>query len=260
MASIRTEITELATALGMLGYDTPERALAHCPREFVDVDEHTWGRFAEASDRPEHRIDFHGAFRNGEVFAEADHGLRGRRPQLIEWKGGHRLPGQDQLPVDLRVDHVFLVSCKYASKILLNAAMENKKLTARQRESTLARMEKEVAHLVLNNNYIQTQILSIEASFGESLQTQQSRAITLLEEKGLLNRELEHLADDNTLQERFESGRYLTRPELAVLLSYSKMDLYQALLDSALARPGQKYAYDSKTSIFELRTPIFKLQ
>ena len=41
---------------------------------------------------------------------------------MIEWKGGHRLPGQDQLPVDLRVDHVFLVSCKYASKILLNAA------------------------------------------------------------------------------------------------------------------------------------------
>ena len=122
MASIRTEITELATALGMLGYDSPERALAHRPREFADVDDETWDRFAAASDRPEHRIDFHGAFRNGEVFAMAGDGLRGRRPHLIEWKGGHRLPGQDQLPVDLRVDHVFLVSCKYASKILLNAA------------------------------------------------------------------------------------------------------------------------------------------
>lgn len=122
MASIRTEITELATALGMLGYDSPQRALAHLPREFVDVDQAVWERFAAASDRPEHRIDFQGAFRNGEVFAQASDGLRARRPLLVEWKGGHRIPGHDQLPVDLRVDHVFLVSCKYASKILLNAA------------------------------------------------------------------------------------------------------------------------------------------
>ena len=122
MAAIRTEITELATALGMLGYDSPERALIHRPREFVDVDDGTWARFAAAADTPEHRIDFAGAFRNGAVFAGADDGLRDRKPVLIEWKGGHRIPGHDQLPVDLRVDHVFLVSCKYASRILLNAS------------------------------------------------------------------------------------------------------------------------------------------
>jgi hypothetical protein len=122
MASIRTEITELATGLGMLGYDDPERALVMRPREFVDVDDDTWHRFAAAADRPELRIDFAGAYRNGQVFAEAVDGLRGRRPLSVEWKGGHRIPGQDQLPVDLRIDHVFLVSCKYASRILLNAS------------------------------------------------------------------------------------------------------------------------------------------
>ncbi|MDG2111078.1 MAG: hypothetical protein P8N02_00505 [Actinomycetota bacterium] len=122
MASIRTEVTELATALGMLGYDSSRRALLHRPQEFVDVDDEVWERFAAAADRPEYRIDFAGAYRNGEVFAAASDGLRHRRPNLVEWKGGHRIPGQDQLPVDLRVDHVFLVSCKYASRILLNAA------------------------------------------------------------------------------------------------------------------------------------------
>ncbi len=122
MASLRTEVTELATALGMLGYDSPQRALVHVPREFADVDPATWERFATAADHVDHRIDFAGSFRNGQVFAESDEGLRGRPPILIEWKGGHRVPGHDQLPVDLRIDHVFLVSCKYASRILLNAA------------------------------------------------------------------------------------------------------------------------------------------
>ena len=106
----------------MLGYNSPERALVHRPREFLDVDDSTWRRFASAVDQSEHRIDFAGAYRNGQVFAAAEDGLRGRVPILIEWKGGHRIPGHDQLPVDLRVDHVFLVSCKYASRILLNAA------------------------------------------------------------------------------------------------------------------------------------------
>ncbi|NKB77288.1 MAG: NAD-glutamate dehydrogenase [Gammaproteobacteria bacterium] len=119
-------------------------------------------------------------------------------------------------------------------KILLNAAMQDGKLSAKERNATLAKMEKEIARLVLNNNYIQTQILSVEATFGVQHLLQHSRIITILEEKGQLNRSLEYLPDNQTLQERREAGTSLTRPELAVLLSYSKMDLYQSLLDSDL--------------------------
>jgi hypothetical protein len=40
---------------------------------------------------------------------------------LVEWKGPHRPPGDDIIPADLRIDHVYLVSCKYLSRVLLNA-------------------------------------------------------------------------------------------------------------------------------------------
>ncbi|MGI9319768.1 MAG: NAD-glutamate dehydrogenase, partial [bacterium] len=117
-------------------------------------------------------------------------------------------------------------------KILLNAAVESKKLALRSRNPLLAKMETDVAQLVLHNNYIQTQILSLETSFGAELMPQQIRSIHLLEQKGLLDREIEYLPDEFALDQRQESGDWLTRAELAVLLSYSKMDLYQSMLDS----------------------------
>lgn len=119
-------------------------------------------------------------------------------------------------------------------KILLNGEIQAGKLTITSRNSILAKMERDVGELVLANNYLQTQILSIEAANTSELMPQQTRAIQLLDESGLLNREIEFLPDHLTLRENFESGKFLTRPELAVVLSYSKMDLYQHLLDSLL--------------------------
>ena len=117
-------------------------------------------------------------------------------------------------------------------KILLNAAIRDKLLAPRQRNALLGKMEDEVGALVLRNNYLQSQVLSIEAARGSRNLPRQTRAIHALEEKGLLNRAIEFLPDNAALAERREAGKPLTRPELAVLLSYSKMDLYQALLDS----------------------------
>jgi hypothetical protein len=57
---------------------------------------------------------------NGRAFLEASDALRGRRPIRVEWKGPHRPPGDDVIPADIRIDHVFLVSCKYLSRVLLN--------------------------------------------------------------------------------------------------------------------------------------------
>ncbi len=119
-------------------------------------------------------------------------------------------------------------------KILLGAAIQSGKLAARSRNTLLAKMESEVADLVLANNYSQTQALSVECSQGGELIAQQARCLRQLEDKGLLNRALEFLPDNDTLRRRQEASQGLVRAELAVLLSYGKMDLYQALLDSSL--------------------------
>ena len=62
------------------------------------------------------------AWNNGRAPFRADDGLRGRRPRIVEWKGAHRDPAAEAVPADLRIDHVYLVSCKYLSKVLHNAS------------------------------------------------------------------------------------------------------------------------------------------
>ena len=68
------------------------------------------------------RTAFAAGFANGRAFLAADDALAGRIPRRIEWTGGHRLPGDEAVPLDLRIDHVYLVSCKYLSKVLQNAS------------------------------------------------------------------------------------------------------------------------------------------
>src|ERR1700679_2859323 len=51
---------------------------------------------------------------------DIDEVIGGRPPRIIEWTGGRRPPGDQVVPADLRVDYVYLVSCKYLSRILHN--------------------------------------------------------------------------------------------------------------------------------------------
>jgi hypothetical protein len=120
--SARTEITEIVTGLAMLGYDSVEDAVRARPAEVTNVSAEQWDRLAESlADRRE-RFTFEAAWANGRAFARARDGLRGREPIVVEWKGPHRSVGDEAAPVDLRVDHVYLVSCKYLSRILHNLA------------------------------------------------------------------------------------------------------------------------------------------
>ncbi|HEX5365616.1 MAG TPA: hypothetical protein VFW63_02985 [Acidimicrobiales bacterium] len=66
--------------------------------------------------------EFEGAWMNGVALLEAVDGLRGRRPVLVEWRGNQKQPGDEPVPADLRIDHVYLVSCKYLSKIVTNTS------------------------------------------------------------------------------------------------------------------------------------------
>lgn len=122
MAAVRTEITEIVTGLAMLGYRDLAQALEVRPGHILNVTGAHFDRLAEAYRAGSHPDDFAVAWANGATFARANDGLRGRPPWSIEWKGPHRPPGYEQIPADLRIDHVYLVSCKYGSTILHNAS------------------------------------------------------------------------------------------------------------------------------------------
>jgi glutamate dehydrogenase len=117
-------------------------------------------------------------------------------------------------------------------KILTAAEERRGALRRRDRDRLLAGVTQQVAALVLRNNYLQSQALStLEIQAGRRLPELQ-HLIRLLERSGLLDRAVEFLPDDDVLLERRKRGLGLARPELAVLLSYSKIALNQQLLDS----------------------------
>jgi len=122
MAAIRTEITEIVTGLAMLGFRDLDEALLVRPMSVVNLTTEHYERLDAARRAGSHTREFETAWENGRIFARADDGLRGRPPWTIEWKGPHKPPGYEQVPADLRVDHVYLVSCKYGSSILHNVS------------------------------------------------------------------------------------------------------------------------------------------
>ena len=122
MPGIRTDITEITTGLATLGFRTLGAALAEQPAELLNVGSTTWNRLRDVYRSGNYREEFSAAWENGRVFLHARCGLRGRRPARIEWKGPHRNPGYDFIPADLRIDHVYLISCKYRSSLLMNAS------------------------------------------------------------------------------------------------------------------------------------------
>ncbi|HSP32922.1 MAG TPA: NAD-glutamate dehydrogenase domain-containing protein, partial [Thermoanaerobaculia bacterium] len=119
-------------------------------------------------------------------------------------------------------------------KILFYDAIERGELKANDRNHLLAEMTDEVGLLVLRDNYEQTQAISITHALGASVLDEQARYMRSLEKAGKLDRALEGLPDDETIAQRSAARIGLTRPELAVLLAYSKIVLYQDLLASDL--------------------------
>ncbi|HEX9981660.1 MAG TPA: NAD-glutamate dehydrogenase [Thermoanaerobaculia bacterium] len=120
-------------------------------------------------------------------------------------------------------------------KILLYDAIAHGELSdLEERNRILVEMTDDVAQLVLRDNYEQTQAISITHALGESLLDTQSRFMRALERAGKLNRGIEGLPDDETIAERHVQHLGLTRPEIAILLAYAKIVLYEDLLKSDL--------------------------
>ncbi|MFI8479313.1 NAD-glutamate dehydrogenase [Pseudomonas sp. NPDC078700] len=115
-------------------------------------------------------------------------------------------------------------------KILLNETVMAGDMTGKQRNKLLAEMTDAVSALVLANNYKQTQALSVAARRARENVGEYKRLMLVLEAAGKLDRALEFLPSDDELNERTANGLGLTRPELSVLISYSKIDLNESLL------------------------------
>lgn len=117
-------------------------------------------------------------------------------------------------------------------KILLNEVVQAGDMTEKQRNQLLGSMTEEVSSLVLGNNYKQTQALSLAARRARERIAEYKRLMADLESRGKLDRAIEFLPTEEQLAERLAAGRGLTRAELSVLISYSKIDLKEQLLKS----------------------------
>ncbi|MBV9655218.1 MAG: NAD-glutamate dehydrogenase [Acetobacteraceae bacterium] len=121
-------------------------------------------------------------------------------------------------------------------KIGVGQLIESGHVAAADRPAFLAAMTDEVATLVLRNNELQTLAISVAEAEAPAQLDQHTRLMRSLEREGRLDRAVEFLPNAEALGQRAAAGRGLMRPELAVLLAYAKMALYDDLLDSDL--PG----------------------
>jgi glutamate dehydrogenase len=119
-------------------------------------------------------------------------------------------------------------------KILLNSLIQNGYLTVKQRNKLLYDMTDYFGDIVIEDCYRQTHSLSITAMRGVNQLKEQVRFIHELERKGKLDRALEFIPNDDEISERLSKGQGLTRPELSVLLAYSKMVLKEDLVCSEI--------------------------
>ncbi len=132
-------------------------------------------------------------------------------------------------------------------KIALGIPVRAGRLTLEQRNALLTTMTDEVAQLVLRNNYQQTLALSLTELRGLEEAGFLTRLMQMLEARGELDRAVEFLPDDVEIADRRRRAQSFVRPELAVLLAYAKLSLFEDLIktpvpdDPYLARDLVRY-------------------
>jgi len=133
-------------------------------------------------------------------------------------------------------------------KILLRKTVDDGELTLPARNNLLHSMTDEVARLVLGDNYFQTQCISVSELRASEILPSHMRCINILEKAGFLNRDIEFLPHSADIAERQRLGKGLTRPEMAVLMAYAKLWVYQQLLQSDL--PDDDYLQNDLVNYF----------
>jgi glutamate dehydrogenase len=115
-------------------------------------------------------------------------------------------------------------------KILLDIVRRKKKLSSSARIKLLAEMTDEVAGLVLRDNYLQSQAISLQQSTAAARLGEHAHFVRQLELDGILDRTLEFLPNAEDIEERHRLGLGLTAPELCMVLSYAKIALNAQLI------------------------------
>ena len=119
-------------------------------------------------------------------------------------------------------------------KILLGKVVEQGDMTLKQRNELLESMTDTVAELVLRQNYLQPQALELSHLRAAANLSDHQRFIQMLEAEGRLDRAIEYLPSDEEIAKRQKAGTGLTNPELAIVMAYGKMWVYDHLLSSDL--------------------------
>jgi glutamate dehydrogenase len=119
-------------------------------------------------------------------------------------------------------------------KILLAPVVASGRMTEARRNELLQELTEDVARLVLEDNRYQSLAVSLDDQRAEEGVDDFREMMVALERSGDLDRASERLPSTDVLVERAARGETLTRPELCVLLAYSKMFLKTRLLRGAL--------------------------
>lgn len=136
------------------------------------------------------------------------------------------------------IDNSAGVSCsdhEVNIKILFSNLMQKQRITRAERDCLLPEMTDDVAAHVLNDNREQNRVLTWLQIHSQNDMNAYKQLINILERNVSLplNRKLESLPTDQEIDQRMNDQRGLTRPELAVVLAYSKIVLFQRLLSEA---------------------------
>jgi glutamate dehydrogenase len=141
-------------------------------------------------------------------------------------------------------------------KILTGMVERGGGLDRPARDKLLASMTGEVAAHVLAHNYDQTLALSLLQQDAPAEIDNHARFMAELESDGSLDRKVEGLPEPLALQEMAKAGQGLTRPELAVLLAYGKLDLF----DDIVAGKGPDDPFFAGTLEAYFPTPLHQYQ
>ncbi|MGD9967912.1 MAG: NAD-glutamate dehydrogenase [Hyphomonadaceae bacterium] len=157
-------------------------------------------------------------------------------------------------------------------KILLAEVVRSGALKEDKRDKLLESMTDEVGVLVLQNNYDQTGAISIAQTSAVRDLDSHERFIQRLEAEGKLSRRVEGLPLTGEFAALRAAKLGLTRPELAKLVAYSKINLFDAIVvskapdDPAFEEPLKQYfprelwKFDAQMANHRLRREIIATQ
>ncbi len=173
---------------------------------------------ADAADRASDAIRVDARDLRARVVAEGGN-LGLTRRARVEYSAGGGLINADFIDNSAGVD---CSDHEVNLKILLGLAERRGEMTRPERDELLEAVTEDVVQHVLYDSFLQAQIIAQEVERSPARMFAYEDLTALLEETGLLDRASESLPSGEEIAERRRAGHGLERPELAILLAYSK--------------------------------------